>query len=89
MKSISLEELLKKHYQCKKPVLKSPETCIDFDGFESKRHLSKAGIRAYEQLISLIYDLDEITGYNYGLDSIIEELDNIAEGRECNLKELK
>ena len=76
---VSLEGILRKHFGCKKPILKNPKKYVCFDGYECKLHMSDSGYKAYAKLIALIYDLDALTDHNYDLNGLVEDLDSIVD----------
>lgn len=76
-----LEDILTEHFQCKRPFLKKPKL-IHKDGYETQyEYLTSSGVRAYEKLVKLIYDLGDL---GVGIDShhTIECLDSIVSGQE-------
>lgn len=56
---MTLEDILTKHFGCKKPFLAKPKICTDEQG-EYYQPFTAAGSKAYEKLVELIYDLDEL-----------------------------
>lgn len=79
---MSLEEILKKRLNCKKPFYKNPKLVGKYaNGEESYEFLTAAGNKAYDKLTGILYDLQTL-GLNIDANDIIENLDNIACGRE-------
>jgi hypothetical protein len=64
MATIYLEDILTKHFGCKKMLTK-------------KMKVTKDAWRAYGQLISLLYDLSSLTDVD--VTDMVETLDNIIE----------
>ena len=87
MSVMTLEIILQKHFGCKKPVLKKPKPYIAPDGYESLQYMSDAGLRAYDRLVDLIYDLNKLTEDEYQLYGLVEDLDIIADGDNIILLE--
>lgn len=69
----TLEEILQEYFNCKKPFLKHPY-------FDEKERapitFTQRGSAAYSQLISLLYDISDLTGI--GVEHIIDQLDSIS-----------
>lgn len=80
--NVSLESILQDYFGCKHPVLQR-SVPTDYDGYD-RRYLTRSGQRAYSQMIGLLYDLAELLDMPF--DEIIEELDEIADGRTWKLQ---
>lgn len=74
---MTLEEILKKHFGCKKPFLKKPKAYTDGDCGTRYEYMTSHGNRAYSNLVSLIYDLGTL-GIGVDADQAIETLDSIV-----------
>lgn len=81
---MTLEMLLRKHFSCKKPVLKRP---VFTDG--DKRYLTVTGFKSYAKLIGLLYDLKKLVDkdIDFDVDGLIEDLDTIAMDWDYGLSE--
>ena len=77
---MTVEEILQKHFDCKKPFLKNPKPYTD-ECETRLEYMTQHGYRSYSKLVELIYDLGEI---GIGIDSehVVECLDNIVSGQE-------
>ena len=78
---MTIEEILQKHFGCKKPFLKKPKPYTDDDCGTRYEFMTQHGNRAYSKLVSLIYDLGDL-GVGIDANHIIETLDNIVSGKE-------
>ena len=76
---MTLEELLAKYFGCKKPFLVKPKKSTDEYG-EHFQPFTAAGARAYETLVELIYDLDELGVIN-GSGKAVMLLDEMLNDR--------
>lgn len=80
---MSLEKLLREHFQCKKPVRKNSYRTIYYgEGASSKTGLTVKGETAYSELTNLIYNLELLCPDEINAESIIEILDDMVKG-EC------
>lgn len=71
----TLEEILQKYFKCKKPFLNHPYYAEEECATET---FTVRGGKAYGELISLLYDIGELTETD--VNDIVETLDNIASG---------
>lgn len=77
-----LESILQKNFGCKKPLLKRRRVSTVWgDGSKTYTVLTARGSEAYNRLIDTLYALEEIGAIDDAND-IIENLDEIASGRE-------
>lgn len=77
-----LESILQKNFGCKKPLLKRRRVSTVWgDGSKTYTVLTAKGSEAYNRLIDTLYALEEIGAIDDAND-IIENLDEIASGRE-------
>lgn len=74
---VTLEEILQKHFNCKRPFYKNPPIIVDGDGEECQNPMTKSGWKAYDKLTDLIYALGNM---DIGIDAneVIENLDQIV-----------
>ena len=80
---MTLGDVLVKHFGCKKPFLAKPKICIDEQG-EHYQPFTAAGVKAYEKLVELIYDLEElgvISGSGKAV-MLLDEMLNEPEGEK-------
>lgn len=85
MSQMSLEKLIQNHFDIKQVVLVYPKPNSYDDGY---RFLTLAGVKAYAKLVNLIYDLQDLLGEDaIHANEIIEELDDIVDGRTYRLSE--
>lgn len=78
---MSLGDILTKHFGCKRPFYKRPKVVDQIDKETYiHRYITQTGDRAYGKLVALIYDLGELLPDTVDAESIIEELDHIADG---------
>lgn len=86
MRKVSLESILRKRFGCKRPVLKKPYKYTT-DGVENEWYLTVSGGKAYEKLVSLIYDLDDLTDGDYKLYDLVDDLDLIVDKQVSGLED--
>jgi len=78
---LTVEEILQKHFGCKKPFLKKPKPYTDDECGTRHEYMTRHGSRSYSKLVELIYDLETL-GVGIDANHIIETLDNIVSGKE-------
>ena len=78
---MTIEEILQKHFVCKKPFLKKPKPYTDDECGTRHEYMTQHGSRSYSRLVVLIYDLESL-GVVTDANHIIETLDNIVSGKE-------
>lgn len=78
---MTLEEILQIHFGCRHPMLKTPVQKSEEEGY-GYNYLTKSGWRAYNKLISLLYDLDKLCPNSFDVSNLIEELDSIVDDIE-------
>lgn len=77
----SLEEVLRKHFGCKKPALNDFRVVKKYsDGSELLNGLSVNGEKAFSKLTALLYDLEELLPEDFDANNIIEILDDMVKG---------
>lgn len=86
MRKVSLESILRKHFGCKRPFLKNPLKYTT-GGIENEWYFTVSGEKAYEKLVSLIYDLDSLTEGEYKLYDLVEDLDLIADKQAAGMED--
>lgn len=69
---ITLEEVLQKDFNCKRPFYKNPKKNAD----GSREYLTKAGSKAYSQLTEMLYNIGAITETD--MNEVVERLDQIV-----------
>ena len=73
----TLESILKKYFGCRKPFRNTPKIEKNDDGETSYTFLTNRGFEAYDKLVELVYDLEDI-GVIRDANEVVEELDCIA-----------
>ena len=75
---MSVEEILQKYFGCKNPMLKTRNlTGYIFDE-PCYEYLSKSGVKAYDRLLDLLYDLEMLLGESFDADRWVREIDKIV-----------
>ena len=78
---MTVEEILQKHFGCKKPFLKRPRSYTDDECGTRYEYMTRHGHRSYSKLVELIYDLENL-GVGIDATHTIETLDNIVSEKE-------
>jgi hypothetical protein len=77
---MTLEQILQEYFGCSKPFLKKKRV-VERDQYgevSSCESFTKAGIKAYNELICLVSDLGTLFGKGFHADHWIGELDEIS-----------
>ena len=69
---ITLEEVLQRDFNCKRPFYKNPPKNAD----GSREYLTNAGSKAYSRLVGMLYDIGAITETD--INEVVERLDQIV-----------
>ena len=76
---MDIETILKDFFGCKKPFLKNPKLISEtIDGYEEYEYMTKAGNRAYNKLVGVVYALGKL-GLISNANSVIDRLDAIVD----------
>lgn len=76
---VILGDILENYFGCKKPFLKTPKPMHTEYGLTSHEYFTVRGLKAYEELVDLVYSL-RVLGVvsDKECDSIVDSLDMIA-----------
>jgi hypothetical protein len=72
---MSLDEILRKYFRCGKTFLKTPRFSGRYYDNPASKYMTEAGCDAYDKLIWLLYDLEELLGKEFNARRWIRELD--------------
>lgn len=78
---MTVEEILQKHFKCRKPFLKIPRSYKDGECCTKYEYMTQQGQTSYNKLVSLIYDLGDL-GVGIDANHVIETLDSIISEKE-------
>lgn len=76
---VILGDILGRYFGCKKPFLKTPKAVHTEYGITSYEYFTARGLKAYEELLDLVYylrDLGVVSAKE--CDSIVDSIDMIA-----------
>ncbi len=79
--SITLEGILQKYFDCKKPFLKRKRLVSVEGGYKRYEYMTQEGIKAYEKLIDFLYDCNSL-GIGIDANMAIKILDQIVDEDE-------
>ena len=57
---MTMEEFLRKHFDCKRPFRAKPVRLESGDGRVGYEYLTESGMRAYGRFIEMLYDFSEL-----------------------------
>ena len=76
---MSIETVLKAYFGCKKTFLQNPKLISEtIDGNKEYEYMTKAGNRAYNKLVGVVYALGSL-GLINNVNSIVDKLDAIVD----------